>query len=99
MSWLRGSPASNVTVMAEPVRGDRPPTRRFHVPSAVRGSPSRIDADVARRLVAGGALLVDVRRLDDPAVTLEEAVRIPPDEIPERLDEFARDTPIVLACG
>jgi len=75
------------------------PTRRFHVPSAVRASPARIDAAAARELVANGAPLVDVRRLDDPAVTLEGAVRITPDEIPERLDEFPRDTPIVLACG
>jgi rhodanese-related sulfurtransferase len=77
----------------------RAPTRRFHVPSAVRGSPARIDASRARELVASGALLVDVRRMDDPAVTLEGALRIPPDKIPERLDEFSRDTPIVLACG
>jgi rhodanese-related sulfurtransferase len=32
-------------------------------------------------------------------VTLEGALRIPPDEIPQRLDEFSRDTPIVLPCG
>jgi rhodanese-related sulfurtransferase len=85
--------------MAGHSRGYRTPTRRFHVPSAVRASPARIDAGAARDLVAAGAPLVDVRRLDDPAVTLEGAVRIPPDEIPERLDEFSRDTPIVLACG
>ncbi len=77
----------------------RAPTRRFHVPSAVRGSPARIDAARARDLVAKGALLVDVRRKDDPAVTLEGALRILPDEIPRRLYEFPRDTPIVLACG
>ena len=77
----------------------RAPTRRFHVPSAVRASPARIDAAAARDLVGNGAPLVDVRRLDDPAVTLEGAVRIPPDEIPDRLGEFPRDTPIVLACG
>ena len=75
------------------------PTRRFHVPSAVRGSPARIEAATARELVAKGALLVDVRRKDDPAVTLEGALRIPPDEIPKRLGEAPRDTPIVLACG
>ena len=85
--------------MALPSRASRAPTRRFHVPSAVRGSSARIDADRARELVAAGARLIDVRRLDDPAVTLEGAVRIPPDEIPERLDEFSRGTPIVLACG
>jgi len=77
----------------------RAPTRRFHVPSAVRGSPARIDAATARELVASGAPLLDVRRKDDPAMTLEGALRIFPDEIPQRLDEFARDTPIVLACG
>jgi hypothetical protein len=32
-------------------------------------------------------------------VMLEGALRIPPDAIPWRLDEFSRDTPIVLACG
>jgi len=81
------------------LRRGRVPTRRFHVPSAVRGSPARLDAASARELVANGALLVDVRRKDDPAVTLAGALRIPPDEIPQRLDGFSRDTPIVLACG
>jgi rhodanese-related sulfurtransferase len=77
----------------------RMPTRRFHVSSAVRVSPARIDAAAARELVANGALLVDVRRKDDPAVTLEGALRIPPDEIPQQLAAHSRDTPIVLACG
>jgi rhodanese-related sulfurtransferase len=77
----------------------RAPTRRFHVPSAVRGSPARIDAQRAQELVAAGAQLVDVRRLDDPAVTLEGARRISPEEVPERLGELSRDVPIVLACG
>jgi rhodanese-related sulfurtransferase len=81
------------------LRQGRPPTRRFHVPSAVRGSAARIDAAAARELVSNGALLLDVRRKDDPAVTLEGALRIPPDEIPQWLDEFSRETPIVLACG
>jgi len=69
------------------------------VPSAVRGSPARIDAATARELVASGAVLIDVRRHDDPAMTLAGALRVPPDEIPERVEEFPRDTPIVLACG
>jgi rhodanese-related sulfurtransferase len=77
----------------------RAPTRRFHLPSAVRASPTRIDPAKARELLERGAVLVDVRRHDDPAMTLAGAVRIPPDEIPARLGEFARDTPIVLACG
>ncbi len=75
------------------------PTRRFHVPSAVRGSSARIDTATARELVANGALLVDVRRKDEPAVTLDGALRISPDQIPQRLGEFSRNTPIVLACG
>ena len=65
----------------------------------MRASPARIDAAAARELVDSGAQLVDVRRHDDPAMTLEGAVRIAPDEIPARLDELRRDTPIVLACG
>jgi rhodanese-related sulfurtransferase len=85
--------------MAGRLRQGRAPTRRFHVPSAVRGSPARIDAATARKFVANGALLVDVRRKDDPAVTLEGALRIPPDEISRRLGELTRNTPIVLACG
>jgi hypothetical protein len=89
----------NVAAMAGRLRQGGAPTRRFHVPSAVRGSAARIDAATARELIADGALLVDVRRKDDPAVTLGGALRIPPDEISRRLDEFSRDTPIVLACG
>src|SRR6266511_6436966 len=92
-------PRGNVVLMARRLSEGRAPTRRFHVPSAVRGSPARIAAATARELVANGALLVDVRRKDDPAVTLEHALLIPPDEIPQHLDEFSRDTPIVLACG
>ena len=85
--------------MAGRLREGGAPTRRFHLPSAVRGSAARIDATTARELVARGALLVDVRRKDDPAVTLEGALRIPPDEMSHRLAEFSRGTPIVLACG
>jgi rhodanese-related sulfurtransferase len=74
------------------------PTRRYHVPSALRPSPARIDPERAHELVASGALLLDVRRHDDPSHALEGAVRIPPDEIPDRLDELPRDAPVVLAC-
>lgn len=97
MSSKRG--AGNFTHMAGRTKESRVPTRRFHVPSAVRGSPARIDAQRARDLVAAGAVLLNVRRLDDPAVTLPGAVRIPPDEVPQHVNEFSRDVPIVLACG
>jgi rhodanese-related sulfurtransferase len=74
------------------------PTRRYHVPSAIRRSSLRIEADEARQLIAEGALLVDVRRQDEEELRLDGAVRIPPDEIPARLDELPRGRPIVLVC-
>jgi rhodanese-related sulfurtransferase len=74
------------------------PTRRYHLPSAVRVSPARIDPAAARALLADGSILVDVRRQDDPSLAVEGALRIPPDEIPARLGELPRGAPIVLAC-
>jgi rhodanese-related sulfurtransferase len=74
------------------------PTRRFHIPSAMRRSSTRLTAAQVQRLLADGALLVDVRRQDDPAAPLPDSVRVAPDEVPGRLPEFPRDLPIVLAC-
>jgi rhodanese-related sulfurtransferase len=74
------------------------PTRRYHVPSAIRRSSRRIDPEEARQMIGEGALLVDVRRNDVVDVPLEGAAQIPPDEIPQRLDELPRDRPIVLVC-
>jgi len=74
------------------------PTRRYHIPSAVRRSSLRISPAEAHRLLADDALLVDVRRHEDDSVQLPDAVRIPPDEIPTRLDELPRDRAIILAC-
>jgi hypothetical protein len=74
------------------------PTRRFHLPSAVRPSSVRIAPDAARSLIADGATLVDVRRQDDHTAKLDGALRITPDAIPEWIAEFKRDVPIVLAC-
>jgi len=74
------------------------PTRRYHVPSAIRRSSLRIDPDEARELIAQGALLVDVRRHEDQELRLDGAIRIPPDEIPDKLDELPRDRPILLVC-
>jgi rhodanese-related sulfurtransferase len=75
-----------------------PLTRRFHVPSALRPSSLRVEPDDARELVAGGAVLIDVRRQDDPSPALERAERISPDEIPSRLPGLRREVAIVLAC-
>jgi rhodanese-related sulfurtransferase len=57
-----------------------------------------VDADEARQLLAEGAALVDVRRYGDEELRLDGALRIPPDEIPGRLDELRRDRPILLVC-
>ena len=73
-------------------------TRRYHLPSALRRTPLRVDPDAARALVAAGAIVIDVRRHDDRVPTLPGVVRIPPDEIPAALARLVRDTPIVLAC-
>ena len=74
------------------------PTRRYHLPSAVRRSTLRISPAEAHRLLEDGAVLVDVRRHEDDSVQLANAVRVPPDEIPSRLDELPRERAIVLAC-
>jgi hypothetical protein len=73
-------------------------TRRFHVPSAVRSSPFRIEQGAARELVDGGALLIDVRRREDDSGGVVGAMRISPDLIPGRLAGFRPDVPIVLGC-
>jgi rhodanese-related sulfurtransferase len=74
------------------------PTRRYHIPSAIRPSPVRIEPEEARELIANGATLVDVRRASQDPPAPEGANRIPPDAIPESLDQFDPDTPIVLGC-
>jgi rhodanese-related sulfurtransferase len=74
------------------------PTRRYHVPSAIRRSSLRIEPDEARELIAEGGVLVDVRRHEDEELRLEGAVRIPPDEMPARLGELPRDRAIILVC-
>lgn len=74
------------------------PTRRFHVPSALRPSTLRIESDEARALVAQGAVLIDVRREDDPSAVLPGSQRVPPDEIPGALTDLGEGVTIVLAC-
>jgi rhodanese-related sulfurtransferase len=74
------------------------PTRRYHIPSAVRRSSRRISPAEAHRLLDEGAVLVDVRRHEDDSVQIPQAVRVPPDEIPGRLDELRGGGAVVLAC-
>lgn len=74
------------------------PTRRFHVPSALRPSSLRIEGDEASALVAQGAVLIDVRRDDDLSAVLPGSRRIPPDKIPDVLADLRDDVAIILAC-
>ena len=74
------------------------PTRRYHIPSAVRRSSLRISPAEAHRLLEDGAVLVDVRHHEDDSLQIANAVRMPPDEVPGRLDELQVDRAIVLAC-
>jgi MFS family permease/rhodanese-related sulfurtransferase len=74
------------------------PSRHFHIPSALRSSPTRIEPDEARELTAAGAVLVDVRRIDESDPALPDAVRIPPDSMPDRVGDLPPDATIVLAC-
>lgn len=69
-----------------------------HLPRALRPRRVRLEPELASRLVSEGALLVDVRRLDDHSAPLDGALRIPPDLIPSRLADLPREAPIVLAC-
>ena len=74
------------------------PTRRFHIPSALGHSPARIEPQQARELHAGGAVMIDVRRRDDPTASPPGALRIAPDMIPQQIEGLRREVPIVLAC-
>jgi hypothetical protein len=73
-------------------------TRRYHVRSALRRTPVRLELPAARALLDRDALLLDVRRRDDRTAPLNGARRIWPDEIPYILASLPRHTPIVLAC-
>lgn len=74
------------------------PSRRFHLPSAARRSPARIDPDRALELTAAGAVVIDVRRREDTTASPEGALRISPDRIPQRSESMRKEVAIVLAC-
>jgi hypothetical protein len=63
-----------------------------------RRSPVRLDLERARILLSDGGSLLDVRRNDDHSDELDGGIRIPPDELPTRIDTLPRHAPIVLAC-
>ena len=73
-------------------------SRHWHLPSALRPSSLRVEPGTARALVDDGAVLVDVRRQDDPSPAVPGAVRVPPDEIPGWIQGMRPEVAIVLAC-
>jgi rhodanese-related sulfurtransferase len=74
------------------------PTRRYHLPFALRPSSLRIEPDEAHTLISAGAILIDVRRKDDALHPLDGSTRVPPDEIPDFLGTLPPGVEIVLAC-
>jgi len=67
-------------------------------PSAA--APARVDGAEAHRLVAAGALLLDVRSPDEFSDGhIEGAVNIPVDQVGARLSSLPRDKPIVVYCA
>ena len=60
--------------------------------------PVRIDASSARLLVDGGALLIDVRKAEDPGLPLPDAQRVTPEDLGRAAPGFDAAVPIVLAC-
>jgi phage shock protein E len=60
----------------------------------------RVDPAEARRLVAAGAALVDVRSPGEFASGhLPGAVNVPVQELAQRREEIPRDRPVVLYCA
>jgi phage shock protein E len=78
-----------------------PPAASSDTAAALRAVPPGIvDGETARRLVAAGARLVDVRTQQEfDAGHLEGALLIPYDQIASRAAELGpRSTPVVLYC-
>lgn len=70
---------------------------RIELPAALEVCPT-----TARRLLAEGALLVDVREraeVNRLAFDAPGLVQLPLSELEQRFDELPRDRPLVLACA
>ena len=69
-------------------------------PAARAATASPVDGPTARKLVAAGAILVDVRSPGEFAAGhLEGARNIPVGELSSRLGELPKDKPIVVYCA
>jgi len=96
-----------------PVCGDQPtitalvdyeafcglPTRT-HAPDATPPTIPEVDAEEARRLVEGGAQLIDVREPWEWAIAhIPGAVLIPMGDIPARTSEIDPNRPVIVHCA
>jgi adenylyltransferase/sulfurtransferase len=73
---------------------------RAHAPAATPPTVPEIDADEARRLVEGGAQLIDVREPWEWAIShIPGAVLIPMGDIPARTSEIDPNRPVVVHCA
>jgi adenylyltransferase/sulfurtransferase len=71
-----------------------------HVPTAQEADTPEVDAAEARRLLAEGAQLIDVREPWEWAVVrIPGAVLIPMREVPARLSEIDPARPVVVQCA
>ncbi len=95
--------AAVVALAACPHRPQPPPEQRAHPTDPARASapaPGLVDGPTARRLVADGARLVDVRTPQEYAEGHPPgAVNIPYDELARRAGELGGpETPVVVYC-
>ncbi|MDR7544203.1 MAG: molybdopterin-synthase adenylyltransferase MoeB [Armatimonadota bacterium] len=73
---------------------------RTHAPASAPSTVPEIDADEARRLVEGGAQLIDVREPWEWAIShIPGAVLIPMGDIPARTSEIDPNRPVVVHCA
>jgi rhodanese-related sulfurtransferase len=63
------------------------------------GEPREVSREEAKKLIEGGAQLIDVRTDHEWKVgRIEGATHLPLAELPERTGEIAKDRPVVLCC-
>jgi len=66
---------------------------------AAQNEPREAGRDEARKLIADGAQLIDVRADHEwDAGHLAGATHVPLPELPQRIDELDRDRPVVVYC-
>jgi rhodanese-related sulfurtransferase len=91
------SAAVSLAACASPARSEHPPAAGTDAPGVV---PGIVDAEAARKLVAAGIKVVDVRTPAEYAAGhLPGAVNVPFDEVERRTAELGPPgTPVLLYC-